>query len=80
MPKVATEPEVMAPSVRYTRRDEPTCPPHGPFYDEHGSCDRCCTRNGVPRLFKRQITVTNPDGSTTEHTYWSDTQMDRHIS
>jgi hypothetical protein len=28
------------------------------------------------RLIERQVTVTNPDGSTTEVTYWSDTHID----
>lgn len=27
----------------------------------------------TPGLIERQVTVTNPDGSTTEHTFWSDT-------
>ena len=30
----------------------------------------------TPRLIERQVTVTNPDGSTTQHTFWSDTHVD----
>ena len=27
------------------------------------------------RLMEHHVTVTNPDGSTTEHTFWTDTHL-----
>lgn len=71
--RLVTDAVVLAPSVRYTRRnDRPTCPPHGDSWDDFGWCDRCRTHRDEPVAVERQVTVTNPDGSTTTHRYWSD--------
>jgi hypothetical protein len=35
-----------------------------------------CADDCEQRLLERQVTVTNPDGTTTEHTFWSDTHID----